>query len=1356
MTGRNQWLIDLSSKESVWAKELDPIPSMIWTSYSQLRNLAENGQVYGSMLQCKDLFEMLYKIPIIMAMIVIDSDPKYKDGSAYTDIIRTELASPMSMGQWDTLASVIIKKNKDLSLPVSIIEILKKTRSLYSQEVTPNVPSIINWRNEAIGHGALRFEDDDSYKQEIESLIAMLREYFDGEGDTSIKGLYENTFFLIDEKKLTGEISADCFKGNSFILYIEGTQFDVDNYANSHDLRYYLFDSFFCKKNLIKYTNYENGQSELLKNKYFSDLYEKHVIRSDKDFDLFSDYISREEDMILEYLNTPIKYIKPVGLVNKLIDVMDDIGHGVISIFMERGTGKSAFANQMSGLYHRVSLIKNSFSRCYHVQNTALRGMRDFVNSLNFSFRHSYDAFQDMWGSNEAMPTLNDDTDDPAKDMSEFLNYYHERYRRDYTILLIDGIDEANEMSQEILNYLPSPDMLDEGVFIVLLSRFKDEETVHGSSRRYIETAEKASQACISMHRKDDINIKILKECISSQIREGNLPEDTDIDMLVKKADHRFLFLKAYLAVGPDMDLDSNDEYSFIRSYMDHIMSFYGHIQIRKLQEIAATIALFPSISIQKIHEYMNCPEITYEFVGLLNVLLPVLTIRHVDGEDIYEFADAVYAEYVLSQYTDVEGTIIDFFYDSMAIHLSDYLEGNGFRRISKTDNNNKEEQQHLTRSIVFFSEGIISIWDKSKDNDTLRKGFFSKHTPLCLTFRLIDDDWAFNGYGAYLRRELQDSLCSAIYYCLQNDSDPPARKWSSDLNHIYTQKCSDVADDLETLYWSKYCIYNASMFTDVCRYALEKRNSLDISEWLWLFEKEPNDEIVNALSTDIDLAEAFTDYYLNREVPDQLEWLKALADIILDPEKEETVLNNLLDQYLSSCFYDQYEEDAKECLSKIKSKGYPLDESIFPEGIEVLEEQLENGTYQAEQEKKRIQKTIDDLLDFDTPLFNADSDFEHDRFILSTSSEDSNIEEFKKLYAAYYKRICYEKDAGRLSVLITHDTLLYFHIVDMLKNEYGDKEEFFSGIKYWISEIKQYIGTDTYFAARVLMGLMNEGVKWLDSNGREEEGITMLEEAVCNYSSLAFFSQHHTRMGTNLTAGVFEKILSNIYCTDDAIALLKRFRKAGMEDRFDTLMLRIEKGVKEIDSILTVNNDFLAKLELQKFQFVRYRKKIGFTSSFDDYIEREIDNFKNKIKKELNDLSRNTDFTDIAFNVELVMEYMWQTGQWERADEICDSLTKILVIRDGSTDSVIKKSIQLELDKIARCKELTKMMALQGVDAEGKPLHGLTENPEVDRFFGLSSYRFSTHKTIYNTLFLTFASGYTDKWLQGFDPLDD
>ena len=230
MDRKNQWLIDLS-REDIWAENLEDIPSMIHFAYIQLKNLTENGQVYGVLLQTKDCYESLYKIPVLMALIILENNPENKDKKDYAEIIRTALGSPMSMGQWDKLAWTIVKKGKALQLPSYLIMILRKTRELYEKEVSADCSDIVNWRNNAIGYGAVRFEDDPAYQEEIRNLLVHLREYFEND---DVNSLYGNAFFLSGEKKLIGNNDFVPAEADKISLCVDGRGYTVENYIDDN------------------------------------------------------------------------------------------------------------------------------------------------------------------------------------------------------------------------------------------------------------------------------------------------------------------------------------------------------------------------------------------------------------------------------------------------------------------------------------------------------------------------------------------------------------------------------------------------------------------------------------------------------------------------------------------------------------------------------------------------------------------------------------------------------------------------------------------------------------------------------------------------------------------------------------------------------------------------------------------------------------------------------------------------------------------------------------------------------------------------------------------------------------------
>ena len=1302
---------------------------MIKLSYVQLNNLAKDGQVYGVMLQLKDLYESLYKIPVIMSLIIIDSDAKYKEGSAYADILKASLGSPMSMGQWDNLAAVIIKRNKELHLPNGLIDILKRTRKLYATEVTPEVPDVINWRNDAIGHGALKFEDDESYKQEVTSLITMLKEYFDGIGKYSVKGLYATAYFESQGQRLVGDNVIMPPDESDLYLVVDSVKYEAENYVNAHNLKCYLFDSYYCRKNLIKYSSYIDGKSELLKNKYFSDLYEKLVLKPGKDFDIQAEFISREEDMILEYLNTPLAYVKPVHLIEQLIETMDEIEHGVIAVFMERGTGKSAFSNQMSGLYHKTPLIKNSLSRCYHVQNASLRGIGDFINSVNFSFRHSFDSAQDLWGSTDEMPLLTNDTERPSDDLALFLNYYHEKYRKEYTILVIDGIDEVTEQTQRLLDFLPVSNQLDDGVFVVILSRFKDENTVWGNSKKYIELAESISQKQILVHRKDEDNVRMLKECISQQIKAGKYLENVDCNELIIRADYRFLYLKAYLEINAETILDNNNEYSFIGSYFNYILSFYASSQKQRIKEIAVTIALFPSISIRKYQEYMNC-DITYEFIGLLNDLLPVLTVLHINGEDIYAFADAAYAEFVLKEFSDVTDEVIDAFYGSMSNHLDSYL-AKGFL-VRTLDFIKTDSEDAINSSIVFFSEGLIGIWNRSVNNKAIRDRFFSKLHGLILCGHLYMDSWTRTGYGFYIRKELTNCIGNALYYCLQNRNDKVANSWSNKI----CQEIQNYDRRMYNVFWNiKNALIQSKDFSNIYDYIIINSEVLKIEDWFWVLETKTTEETIKILTAQEGLMDSFIDYLFKGDDFNKHKWINKLGEIDLTPGQEELLLNYQLIHFISGNGVQNgksYSECAQECLEKIRAKGYKVDGNLVAGDMDEVLHHIDVGNLKTEQFKRKIGEAIRVLLDFDTP-WQHDSDKNNPVFDAYMEAkpwvdrELSDIKAISELHTAFYKRMCFEYENGNLAFFVESEILMDDFIVDILKNEFGYAENYIISLKKWIDIIRSLVSKENKHAIQLLSAMMIEGVNWFTSHRRTEEAEAMLEDYVYNIDTQAFFASY---FGSGIITSAIEPDIiyhgmTRIYCTQNAIYLLDYYLKNRLNDKFELLMNQIERDIPIIDENHMPSRETQALCEIRIFRFMKYRQSLGYSSQFDEYLKNVIDAHRSIINNSLQMLSRNSDYNLIAFHIELLMEYAWQVQDWFVGKDMCTNLIDILESHENYNDLVVKQSLERQVKILRQCQQF--FLFISG--------DNYSDIEKSDYVFMSSGYHLLGNRTIYDTV---------------------
>ena len=1413
MRSSNQWLINLSKDELLWAKNLATLPSMIHFEYMQLKNLAAQGQVYGVLLQCKDTYETVLRIPVIMALVVIDSDPKYKDGSEYNDIMKAFLESPMSMGNWNNLARVIIKNNKKLNLPENLIKILEKTRKLYNTEITDKVSDVVAWRNDTIGHGALKFEGDSNYQEEVKSLLNLLKEYFDGEGKLSIKGLYDSIYFQCSENKLVG----DCYDKNAehdLILHIAGSAFNVSNYINDCNLKWYLFESFYCRKNLVKYSSYIDGKNNTVQNKYFSDLYEKHVLQGNKDAAVASDYISRAEDLILEYLNMPTDYVNPEKLVELLQEQMDALGKGVITIFMERGTGKSAFANQMSGLYHSKPLLKNTLSRCYHVSNAALRGVSDFTNSITNGFRHSFNPADDLWGSTEELPSLTLESENPAEDMAVFLNFYHDKYRKDYTILVIDGIDETTEQSEFILNYIPSKERLDEGVFVVLTTRFSDEKTVQGKSKKYIEKATQLADEQLEIRRHEEINTELLKRYIEKHKNKFGLNNSIDKEALIKKSDYRILYLRAYLAMKDKVALDSTNETTFIESYMNYLLSFYGINQKQKLKEIAVSIALFPSISIKKYQEYLNCQEITYEFVGLFNDLLPVLTVVHLDGEDCYEFADAAYEDFVIDSYPDVVKDVVHYFNDSFNHHLGEYLR-NG-RRIQSDGTTKDKGDNKLNEKIMFFSEGLLNIWHKSKYSTLIYDLFFSNLNILALAYQLIKDEWANIGYGFIIKREIINVLGEGLNSSLQTKSGTTCKTWLRKIckelnknNWCYLGRGDFFGEELKRM------LFETSGFTALHEYLISNYKSIkNIKQWFWALIAfgVPNKilEIIREKREEFSFA-----IYMGYSSRDNLE---NLFGSVCSPKAEEQVLN-----YLILHYYGKKDiEKIKRCISIIEEKGYAL--QINNKILKFLNKPPKNKN-SIKMVNNKIKKACKILLNYSFPLNNSTLLNEVVDTVKLTHHNysynwNNNPIRFKDLYNAFYQRLCFEKKNGNLEYFVEsisnyfavcglpvenlirdiidanltfahHDgfpetffsglwslggLIIYekdeYHdeyddegvrvlspfsqidlfeepvinsleaepfindipvkklfnyqrhievsVMDVLEvkglfNSYFEVDTFInqSGrieftyrdyrekevlqlIMYWIKELKQTNYAKNKYTNLLLFILMTVPIEYEDyKDVTQEEPPLTLEELVYTTDTCAFLFWCLKYCSTPLfSLNKIQDLHGHIYCTDNTLLLLREYFENGKIEQFNYLLSAMEETIPIIDKNLVTNHLTEAMCEIQKYRFLNVRKKYGFSNDFDQYIINGVYYRIKKIEKIVKELTTDEDFVDLAYNIELVLEFAWQTREWKEGYSYCRLFINLLNEKVSTCTYLLAESLKEEILIIENCKRFFSLLA--------------------------------------------------------------
>ena len=98
----------------------------------------------------------------------------------------------------------------------------------------------------------------------------------------------------------------------------------------------------------------------------------------------------------------------------------------------------------------------------------------------------------------------------------------------------------------------------------------------------------------------------------------------------------------------------------------------------------------------------------------------------------------------------------------------------------------------------------------------------------------------------------------------------------------------------------------------------------------------------------------------------------------------------------------------------------------------------------------------------------------------------------------------------------------------------------------------------------------------------------------------------------------------------------------------------------------------------------MKFRKDAGYSSDFDAYLSDIAISHMAETKRLIETLNRDTDVSDLDYEIVLQMEYAWHTCQYEEGCSICDELLNALRKRDGETDPVIRGILDKEIELVS------------------------------------------------------------------------
>ncbi len=706
-------------EETLWVpnSQLSHIPGVIIKEYELLHESIEKDDVCGALFRLKDIYEISIKLPSIYAIISISSyieknndfisltgdeitqeRDKYISGESNTNIESKEvekfgevlsrlLKEPLSIGSWNELARKIIKTKSILEVDGILVDILNRTIKLH--EVTPskangendNYDNFTNWRNKTIGHGTLLINTED-YWHQVYDLVERLYTYLSGdEKEQSLSDLYSQI-----------KIEENDNDNSKYDLKVGNNSYPLSEYIYSRNDEYYYFDSYYSRKNYTEITNY-NAPERLENSTYYKALYslcnatkKESSKKGNKKRKSRSISTSEDREMYACLKSTP-EYEQPTFIIDEINKYINENDKGVLYIQMERGMGKSTLAHNLDGRYQEEFLQKDlqSVVRVYHINDMMLRNenrAQDFYTALGNNLR-SYNGGQleidneDYFDSDgkDLRSLITENSEEASMALCQLLEMFRLRYEYEIVdddsddeinlVYVIDGIDELNSDTRSILNAIPdgakmqnTKDEEVNHVYIILLSRTPDEDNLPTVAKECIEDCEEKANKILTINSNNKDYYDLLKQYITKNYNDLS---DDAVCKIIENAQRKFLYIQPYLAMGDAVITQGKSitAYDVARNYIGELQKLYFGTSLHTLQLIISSIATFHTISLQEICNLIIFTDVSYDVIGVLNDILPLLTTKRTDGDDTYSFANEEYEKFVFDNMGDAVCEVI-------------------------------------------------------------------------------------------------------------------------------------------------------------------------------------------------------------------------------------------------------------------------------------------------------------------------------------------------------------------------------------------------------------------------------------------------------------------------------------------------------------------------------------------------------------------------------------------------------------------------------------------------------------------------------------------------------------------------
>ena len=642
------WARGVALDENLWFENaFDFLPSIIAHEYHRLRGLFSDGFIFGTILQIKDVFEVIIKFCVSVALALAMETGR---GENVLDVLKSFFEKPLSLGHWMEALRNLQEKSVQ-SQYLDMVPFL-----LFPKILQRHMNDIVSWRNEEIGHGALSMPNDVAMRRDIEEKLGWLKEVMEHclETYSGYQLLSENLVFMgwqaikslhEDEGKIHREEVHPIFlkgnKGNRINLFpfvrlqtcsvcrykdifffysMKGRNHSVFlDYAYGHKI----------KRSISMEKELRYLQQKLSVTPIDGDTVESKVIKS------------RLDDLIQKIRLADFR--KPVYVVNWLKDAMKEHDKGIFLLQMAAGMGKTVFVNALDPFsLNKLKLSGKHHIVCYYIDNVYRFKLAPFTFELNDRIRRNLqeNLFLPLEISPPSLSMKRDDTS-ASKVFAKWLTFYVTIMQRylgyDGILIVIDALDEipANELSdRNILDFIPRHKDLPAGAYVLLTSRTSEE--VHDGLKTRIKHLDVV--ASLNVTPNDAPNRELLCAYLEKELKDvfedNNAPRSL-IPEILEKGENTFLYVSSIkdLILGGNLNGSDLVRIPAAESLYDKFLATVERVYPEKFLQgirniLLALATAFEPITLDELAYLVGEDRITFRFLGYLKDIKNIIRVK--------------------------------------------------------------------------------------------------------------------------------------------------------------------------------------------------------------------------------------------------------------------------------------------------------------------------------------------------------------------------------------------------------------------------------------------------------------------------------------------------------------------------------------------------------------------------------------------------------------------------------------------------------------------------------------------------------------------------------------------------------